>query len=137
MAASDDCGFLLYKPDKRVHIEFTAAHPNNRAVFKFNVIRGSNTLGVATAPTPSIPPAPPVTPTYIETTATSAGAYSKIGDSYEKDFTPADLVGSCVNAAFSASVQVYGKATNGYHRLGYDSGNWIAFALALDTSPTA
>ena len=40
---------------------------------------------------------------------------------YQRDFTPTELVGTCVNAAFAASLGVYGKATNGEVRLGYDA----------------
>lgn len=120
VAASNSCGFLQYQPGEAVHLEFTASHPNDRAVFVFNVIRGSNYLAAASTP-------------QTETAASVAGSYIKTAGDYAHNFAPADLLGPCVNAAFSASLGVYGKATNGDQRLGYDSSNWIAFALALNT----
>jgi hypothetical protein len=71
---------------------------------------------------------------YVEVAAASAPTtttpYVKVVGSYQRDFTPTELVGACVNAAFAASLGVYGKATNGYGRLGLDASRLIAFALA-------
>ncbi|HMW48471.1 MAG TPA: hypothetical protein PKD17_01845 [Cellvibrionaceae bacterium] len=124
-AAGVECGFLHYGPNENVHLEFTATHPNNRAVFKFDVIRGSVAVPAASAG-------------LTETAAGSAGAYTKIAGNYAHDFAAADLVGTCPlgNAAFSAQLEVYGKATNGVYRIGYDSSRWIAFALAASPTPT-
>ncbi|MBK8899909.1 MAG: hypothetical protein IPM53_01880 [Anaerolineaceae bacterium] len=123
VAASDDCGFLRYEPGDLVHIRFLATHPNDRAVFRFVIKRGSNTLSLASTQAP-----------YVETAAASAptdtAPYNKVGDYYQRNFTPGELVGSCVDAAFAASLAVYGKATNGWERLGLDASRLIAFALA-------
>lgn len=121
--AADDCGFLRYGPGDLVHIQFQAAHPHNHAVFGFGVKRGSNWLPIATT-----------TGAYVETSAisapTSGTAYTLSAGNYQHDFSAGDLVGACINAAFAADLSVYGKATNGYWRLGYDAHELIAFALA-------
>jgi hypothetical protein len=118
--ASDDCGFLRYDTiTDPVHIQFTATHPNDHAVFDFTIKRGSNAL--ASASTAGV---------YTETSAISAPPYNDIGGIYQHNFATIDLVGSCVNAAFAADLDIWGKATNGFYRLGIHSGRLIAFALA-------
>ncbi|WP_251358515.1 hypothetical protein [Kangiella sp. TOML190] len=124
VSASDDCGFLRYdSPSTAVHIEYQAEHPNNHAVFDFTIIRGSNVLGLASTSSP-----------YVETAAVAAPPYTKVGSTYQNDFSASDLVGSCINAAFAADLDVWGKATNGYKRLGIDSHRLIAFALAENSA---
>jgi len=119
-----DCGFLRYDDGDLVSLRFRASHPNDRAVFGFGVVRGSNTLGVASTTAPYVEVASATAPT-------TGSSYSKQPDGrYRHDFSPAELVGPCVNAAFAANLGVYGKATNGYQRLGYDASRLIAFALA-------
>ncbi len=44
VAASDDCGFLRYSPGAQVHVQYWAAHPNNHAVFRFGITRGSSSI---------------------------------------------------------------------------------------------
>lgn len=123
VAASDDCGFLRYESGDLVHVQYLAAHPNNHAVFRFGITRGSHRMPSASTLAP-----------YVEVAALSAptttAPYTKTAGSYQRDFTPTELVGTCVNAAFAASLGVYGKATNGYGRLGLDASRLIAFALA-------
>jgi hypothetical protein len=123
VAASDDCGFLRYAPGDLVHVQYLAAHPNNHAVFGFGITRGSHGLPSASTLAP-----------YVEVAAASAPTtttpYTKVAGYYQRDFTPVELVGTCVNAAFAGSLGVYGKATNGYTRLGLDASRLIAFALA-------
>ncbi|MAU00386.1 MAG: hypothetical protein CL608_24860 [Anaerolineaceae bacterium] len=123
VAASDDCGFLRYEPGDLVHIRYLATHPNDHAVFRFGIKRGSNTLDSASTLAP-----------YVETAAASAPTtslpYNKVSDYYRRNFTPVELVGTCVDAAFAASLHIYGKATNGRDRLGIDASRLIAFALA-------
>lgn len=123
VAASDDCGFLRYQSADSVHVQYVAAHPNNHAVFGFGITRGSNGMPSASTLDP-----------YVEVAAANAPTtttpYLKVSDVYQRDFTPMELVGTCVNAAFAASLGVYGKATNGDHRLGLDASRLIAFALA-------
>jgi len=118
--ASDDCGFLRYDDaGELVKVEFTATHPNDHAVFDFNITRGSNVL--ATASTAGI---------YTETAATSAPPYNDVGGIYQHDFAAVDLVGTCINAAFAANLHIWGKATDGHDRLGIGGERLIAFALA-------
>ena len=118
--ASDNCGFLRYdNSSDSVHVEFTATHPNDRAVFNFTIKRGSNPL--ATASTAGV---------YTETAASSAPPYNDISGIYQHDFMADDLVGTCVNAAFAANLDIWGKATDGSERLGIHARRLIAFALA-------
>ena len=118
--ASDDCGFLRYNdPTDSVHIEYTATHPNNHAVFDFTIKRGSNVLPVAST-----------AGVYTETSAISAPPYLKIAGVYQQNFTAGELVGDCVNAAFAANLDIWGKATDGRERLGIHARRLIAFALA-------
>ena len=127
VAASDECGFLRYHPHPSadtVLVQFRADHENDRAVFRFNVKRGSNIVPSAGAP------AAAASPSYVEVAAAGANGYNLAGGYYEREFAPHELLGSCVDAAFAAWLGVYGKATNGTWRLGYDAGPWIAFALA-------
>lgn len=124
VAASDDCGFLRYEAGDMVHIQYRAAHPNNHAVFGFGITRGSNSLASASTLAPYVEVAAASAPTG------SATPYTKVSGNYQRDFTPVELVGTCVNAAFAASLGVYGKAFNGYVRLGLDASRLIAFALA-------
>lgn len=125
VSASDDCGFLRYETGDLVQVRYLAAHPNDHAVFAFGVTRGSNPLPSASTVAP-----------YVEVSAASAPTgstpFAKVGSFYQRDFSPVELVGTCVNAAFAAQVTVYGKATNGYQRLGLDDHRLIAFALAQE-----
>ncbi|WP_426688219.1 hypothetical protein [Rhodanobacter ginsengiterrae] len=124
VSASDDCGFLRYQSGDQVHVQYLAAHPNQHAVFAFGIKRGSNGVPAVSTLAP-----------YVEVAAASAPTgstpYVKIADYYQRDFNPAELVGTCINAAFAANLGVYGKATNGYQRLGLDDSRLIAFALAV------
>ncbi len=123
VAASDDCGFLRYRAGDLVHVQYLAAHPNQHAVFGFGITRGSHGMPTASTLAP-----------YVEVAAASAptgsAPYVKLAGYYQRNFTPNELVGSCVNAAFAASLGVYRKATDGYQRLGPDASPLIAFALA-------
>jgi hypothetical protein len=118
--ASDNCGFLRYSdPSDFVHVEFTATHPNDHAVFDFTIKRGSNAL--STASTLGV---------YTETAVTSAPPYSDISGVYQHNFAVSALVGRCINAAFAADLDIWGKATDGRYRLGIHTRRLIAFALA-------
>jgi hypothetical protein len=123
VAASDECGFLRYDAGDNVRIRYHASHPNDHAVFRFGVKRGSIHLASASTLSPYVETASPIAPT-------PTGNYSQSSNYYQRHFAVSDLVGECVNAAFAAHLNVYGKATNGRERLGIHSGNLIAFALA-------
>jgi hypothetical protein len=129
LTASDDCGFLRYAAADLVRVRYLATHPNQHAVFAFGITRGSNGLASATTLSPYVEVAAAVAPA-------GTGAYTRQLDTYyQRDFAPTELVGTCVNAAFAAVLSVYGKATNGDDRLGYDASRLIAFALAQRTGP--
>ncbi len=102
-----------------VHVEFTATHPNNHAVFDFTIKRGSNALSTTS-----------IVGIYTETAAVLAPPYSAAGGVYQHDFTAGARVGRCINAAFAANLDIWGKATDGRYRLGIHTRRLIAFALA-------
>jgi hypothetical protein len=66
---------------------------------------------------------------------TSTLPYTKLSGNYQRDFTPSELVGTCINAAFAANLHVWGKATDGYYRLSNNAEQLIAFALAEQETP--
>jgi hypothetical protein len=127
-AITDSCGFLRYNNGSNpVTLAFHANHPTNQAVFNFSVIRGS--VGVPAASVagyPEVSTAPvPVQDGLL------VNAYS--GDGFGNDahtYAASTLLDSCENAAYALSLHVYGKATNGWSRIGYDAGALQAFALA-------
>lgn len=132
VGADPNCGFLFYDPSDPaddVLVRFRADHRNDRAVFGFTIVRGSNTLQNASTPPSGS------TPSYVEVASALAPlspgpGYALSAGYYQRTFAPDELVGACVNAAFAASLSVYGKATNGWWRIGYDAYRLIAFALA-------
>ncbi len=120
VSVTDSCGFLRYtNPLNPVTLAFHARHPNNQAVFGFGVIRG--TAGVAAASVSGYP--------QVGTTPASAYVGDAVGN-YAQNFPAATLLGGCDNAAYAITLGVYGKATNGWGRIGYDAGETRAFALA-------
>lgn len=127
--AVDDCGFLRYTPGSTLTLAFDALHPNGHATFGFGVVRGALAVPAAGAGG--------------EVWAGTSGAYSSGGNgSFSNAFAVSSLMGplpghpgSCDNAAFSANLYVFAKATNGSTRLsGYDDGDVRAFALAMSPS---
>ena len=125
----DDCGFLRYTPGSALTLAFDALHPHGHATFSFGVVRGALAVPAAAAGG--------------EVWASSSGAYSSGGSgSFSNAFAVSGLMGplpghpgTCDNAAFAASLQVYAKAMNGNARLsGYDAGDLRAFALAMSPS---
>lgn len=123
IAASDECGFLRYNHGDNVRIRYHASHPNDHAIFRFGIKRGSSSWNSANTLDP-----------YVEVSSNSAlmalGDYLKLSGYYQNKFTINELTQTCTNAAFAAHLNVYGKATDGYKRLSIRSGNLIAFALA-------
>jgi hypothetical protein len=124
-ASSDCCGFVSYRPggvDAVLDLSFQAEHPNNFAVFSFNVERGTcGDVAIADAQGMVID---------------SADGYIRNSSSvYDKPFTPAQLLESCYNgglgkAAFAEVLSVAAMATDGTYRLiAKDAGDVAAFAL--------
>jgi hypothetical protein len=121
-AAADACGFLRYAPASGtpVTIEFHARHPNNFATFNFRMVRGAVFLPGASA-------------FNQEVAALIAGPYTGDGSgNFASAFPLADLLGTCVNAAFAQRLYVFAKATTGwgYRIEAYDASALRAFALA-------
>jgi hypothetical protein len=124
-ASLDCCGFVSYKPkpaevEVDLEITFEATQPNNFAVFRFGVYKGTcGTVGGANASGMVID---------------DASGYELDAGIYSKDFTPSALLGECYDngegkAAFSQNLHVYTMATNGYSRVDRDAHKTAAFAL--------
>ena len=124
-----DCGFLTYNPNydpgtAPVHISFHATHPDNFALFRFRIVRGPNNIASA----------------YVnghEVSALSAGVYTGDGiGNFANDFLRTDLLGPCVEAAFSENLYTFAKATTGWHhRINrFDAWDIRAFALTPEES---
>jgi hypothetical protein len=119
-SVADACGFLGYgAASDLVTLAFHAQHPNNFAVFNWDMVRGLTGLAafdVAGA----------------EVAAASAGPYTGDGVGDFSASTPAaSLLGGCVNAAFGESLYVAAKATTGWgdRITQYDAQALGAFAL--------
>ncbi len=118
--ADDDCGFLRYAPGASVDLAFQALHPHDRAVFDLDVVRGATDVPAAGAAG--------------EVAAATAGAYTRLGDTFTGGFTVASLLGTCPSAAFAQDLDVNAKATDGTRRLSeFDDAFLRAFALAQMT----
>lgn len=127
-ASVDDCGFLRYAPGSLLTLAFDPLHPAQRATFSFAVIRGAEGVGLAAAGGEVGLADPP----YARSPGGRFSHSFAVGDLMQHDD------GSrCTNAAFSAQLTVLSKATDGSGRIPsvYDTGAWIAFALAVEEVP--
>ncbi len=128
---ANNCGFLTYITNERVHYGWLADHPGDEARWRFKIVKGKTgavveihgeTGGSATLQTF------PVTPTALDDISLSGGNYSGSIDI-------GALFGTCLDsAAFGESLYVWNKATNGWKRLGgsaHDQSDLEAFALTL------
>lgn len=117
------CGFVKYAAGDDVELSFRAYHDTNFADFSFTVQKGTcndpaqsgltNAAGMVIA---------------------DAGGYTRDGASiYRKEFTPAQLLGTCAaegKAAFAEHLYLTALATNGNDRLAHlDASDLAAFAL--------
>ncbi len=122
-ASSDCCGFVKYKPlgvEADLELSFQATHPNDFAVFQFNLYKGS-CGGVSAANANGM-------------VIASADGYNLSGGIYSQHFNPGTLLGECYNngigkAAFAESLYVENMATDGISRVNRDFSKTIAFAL--------
>ena len=105
------CGFLVYsnKATSQAIVSYTASHPNGYAWYGFDIIKGSSgSVFPAGGPVPAVNP---VTDTIPVATLLDGGGTT------------------CTQAAFAENLDVYGTATDGWGRIGYDSSDSKAFAL--------
>jgi len=129
-SGAGDCGFLRYDPadpplSPPVQVAFHATHPDQRAMFRFRIYRGPNAVNLAT-----------VTDEVSAAAAGTAGVFgvAYVGDgngNFSRAFSRGELLGACIEAAFSENLYVYAKATTGWgHRIfSLDSSAVRAFAL--------
>ena len=121
---ADGCGFLRYDETisattNQVLLAFEASHPGGHAVFRFTLVRAHGSVGVASVGG-------------IEVAAIAAGRYGGDGSGhFSGEFSRAELLGPCIEAAFSENLSVYAKATTGWgHRISsLDAYDVRAFAL--------
>ncbi|MEO6233501.1 MAG: hypothetical protein ABJB11_06040 [Ferruginibacter sp.] len=123
-ASLDCCGFANYKPggvEADLDLSFLATHPNNFAVFNFDVVKGT-CGGVPIADANGM-------------VIDSALGYILSGGIYDKHFTPFELLGACYlegtgKAAFAETLNVAAMATDGvFRQSGKDAGTVAAFGL--------
>ncbi|MHA4810679.1 hypothetical protein ACX0G9_21415 [Flavitalea flava] len=105
------CGFLVYadKGTSQADVSYTASHPNGYAYYGFSIVKGSSggVYGDA-GPVPAVNPVHDILS--VESLLDGGGTV-------------------CTRAAFAENLNVYGTATDGWGRVGYDSGDTKAFAL--------
>jgi hypothetical protein len=111
---TDPCGFLRYAGGETVAIAYHAIHPNRHATYSYGILKGTP---------PDI---------YDAGGEVGAGSFSVLWPPNPPGHTPSvgDLLGGCAEAAFGMNLWVWGKATDGWSRLGYDAFATRAFALA-------
>lgn len=107
--AADSCGVMRYGPGDTVALAYTASHPNGFAMRSFSLVRGVTPLSV-----------PPLTASWQPVGAGSFSASPSVSS----------LLGACGIAGFAESLHVYGTATDGWSRRGYDASDLRAFVLA-------
>lgn len=108
-AADPQCGIL--HRGANATLAFTASHPNDRATFSFDVVRGNgNDVGADTAG--------------LVSAATAQNGYNRVGTQFSATIAVNQLfAGSgCQSAAFAQTLKVAAMATNGSDRLSaYDA----------------
>jgi len=115
-----DCGFYKYAHlTDNVTVKYEARHPNNFAMFSFDIKRGPDN------------PVPGVGVSNARVGA-AAGPYTLDGGgNYSAAFVVSSLLGTCPAAAFSEQVNVSAMATDGWGGPGnLDAHDHGAFALA-------
>jgi hypothetical protein len=114
LQADPNCGLLHFgvKDASPVTMPFTASHPNNFAIFSFEVVKGVNQV--------TLPPLP-----LVNLAVSLAPGLSPVTEPV------ANLLGTCNIAAFAEEVYVAATANNGWSRQSqYDAEALIAFVLA-------
>ncbi|MGG9961707.1 hypothetical protein [Ferruginibacter sp. SUN106] len=124
------CGMITYfdKATDVAHIGFTASHPNDHAFFSFTITKGSS--GTVHSVNGTVGNNPPVS--VFDNGAVSVEPYIYTGgaiDRFDTNKHVSVLLGACDEGAFAESLSVYGTATDGWGRIGYDDGKVMAFAL--------
>jgi hypothetical protein len=131
--AADDCGFLRYNlaAPRMVRLGWHAWHPGGFGVYRLNIVRGASGIGqLPLPPTPS-DPNPSIPLPLGDEVSSTANNGDGVGNFF-LDSPTTRLLGTCTEAAYAISLDVYAKATNGngYRIMQYDAYKLIAFALA-------
>jgi hypothetical protein len=108
VAADANCGLIRYGDPgtDTVTIAYTASHPNGFADYSFEFKRGT---------TPLTPPSASGQATGTFSSSPSVGSLLSV---------------NCTIAGFAENLNVIGRATDGWSRLGYDAHDLAAFVLA-------
>lgn len=129
-----NCGFIEYLPGSSASISFRARHRNGFATFHFEVNRGSGNRVDEASAHGSIQP---MTINSIE--GPPDGPFTRDSSwRYAKSVPVATLLSSgssgppCTRAAFSQTLYVYARATDGWGRLHHLDARGIPYAFALD-----
>jgi len=126
-AASDCCGFVKYDPaqinnSNLIKIMFKARHPFNFADFSFGIQKGTCTDPIQRAATDA-----------ASMVIGDTNGYNRDGLwIYSKTFSPATLLGICINerkAAFAESLNVKPLSTDGDYQAYGDAPALVAFAI--------
>jgi hypothetical protein len=116
-SAGDLCGFLRYENTDMIRIALEASHPANHATFSFDLVRGNTWVNGASGETGTVGP---------------IGSY--LGDGighFGQNFSPAAILGTCIQAGFAEHLHVQAKATDGWRTLDeYNAHAVRGFALA-------
>ncbi|CAH1001497.1 hypothetical protein LEM8419_02400 [Neolewinella maritima] len=123
--ASTECGFVTYndKQTSEATFRFEASHPNDFAVFNFNVQRGTSSDPLAEADTRGF------------VLASTTDGYTLAGGTYSEEVSVKRLLRGCDQAAFAEHLGVYGLHTNGSTTLSsFNASDLAAFALEPATS---
>jgi hypothetical protein len=129
MNVAGPCGMITYfnKATDLAHIAFVANHPNDYAYFGFNITKGSS--GTVHSVSGTVGNIPPVVVTDNGAPSIEPYAYNGAIDRFDADKHVSTLLGTCDEAAFAETLSVHGTATDGWGRVGHDSGDVKAFAL--------
>ena len=127
--AAGPCGMITYfnKATDLAHIAFEASHPNDFAYFNFDITRGSS--GTVHSVSGNVSNIPPVTVLDNGIASVEPYTYNGLIDRFDTDKHISILLGTCDEGAFAETLNVYGTATDGWGRLGYDDPAVKAFAL--------
>jgi hypothetical protein len=122
-SVTDLCGFLRYQGGETITINYHAHHDNGFAVYSFQLFKGS--------PPPYHNEGDEVGLVGDFTVQWGPNGWVP-GAAILVSHTPTveDLLDGCNEAAFGMNLWVWGKATDGWQRIGYDDFYPQAFALA-------
>jgi hypothetical protein len=132
-ATADSCGFLRYtvKTTTGVTLSFEASHPQDRAWFTLDLVRGLQDIDQVEVENGGLVGALSV-PVDSNGTSWPNAFYTGDGNgNFSATFSATRFLEACDNAAFAADLYARAKAHTGIERIhSYDRHSLMAFALA-------